>query len=146
MQEEKKKRSGKEQEWAVPLIESALQAREYAYVPYSKFAVGAALLSESGRIFTGCNVENAAFGPSNCAERTAFFKAVSEGERRFTAIAIVGGSQPDKPQKIIYPCGVCRQVMVEFCRPDFRIVCAKDTDEYEIYTLEDMIPNSFDSF
>lgn len=146
MQKEKRSLGGEEREWAGRLIEKALEAREYAYVPYSKFAVGAALLSESGNIFTGCNVENAAFGPSNCAERTAFFKAVSEGERRFTAIAIVGGSRADKPQKIIYPCGVCRQVMVEFCRPDFRIICAKDTDEYEIYTLEEMIPNSFDSF
>lgn len=128
------------------LIESALKAREYAYVPYSDFAVGAALLSASGRIYTGCNVENAAFGPSNCAERTAFFKAVSEGEHKFTAIAIVGGNKQDKPQKIIYPCGVCRQVMTEFCGPQFQIICAKDETEYEIHTLKDMMPNSFDSF
>lgn len=128
------------------LIAEALRAREAAYAPYSGFAVGAALLSENGSIYTGCNIENAAFGPSNCAERTAFFKAVSDGERQFEAIAIVGGSSQEAPQKMIYPCGVCRQVMVEFCKPDFRIFCAKSQTEYETYTLSSLIPNSFDSF
>lgn len=128
------------------LITAALKARKNAYVPYSDFAVGAALLSENGVIYTGCNVENAAFGPSNCAERTAFFKAVSEGERQFQAIAIVGGNRQKEPEHIVYPCGVCRQVMVEFCKPDFEILCAKSEEEYESYTLAELIPNSFDSF
>lgn len=128
------------------LITSALLARTNAYVPYSDFAVGAALLAESGKIYTGCNVENAAFSPGNCAERTAFFKAVSEGEQKFEAIAVVGGKKQEVPQRIVYPCGVCRQVMVEFCKPEFQIICAKSETEYEIHTLQEMMPNSFDSF
>lgn len=128
------------------LIQSALAAREQAYAPYSHFAVGAALLTENGKIYTGCNIENAAFGPGNCAERTAFFKAVSEGERTFLAIAIVGGDCSEAPQKIVYPCGVCRQVMVEFCRPEFKIYCAKSETEYETYGLKDLMPHSFDRF
>ena len=124
------------------LIESALKAREYAYVPYSDFAVGAALLSASGRIYTGCNVENAAFGPSNCAERTAFFKAVSEGEHKFTAIAIVGGNKQDKPQKIIYPCGVCRQALCEFCDSELTVITAT-SDKIERHSFSSLLPHSF---
>lgn len=128
------------------MIREALKVRKLAYAPYSHFSVGAALLSGEGKIYTGCNVENAAFGPSNCAERTAFFKAVSEGEKNFAGIAITGGNDSDNPQNIIYPCGVCRQVMVEFCNPDFQIICAKSETEYEIYRLSELMPNSFDSF
>lgn len=128
------------------LIEKALQARKFSYAPYSSFAVGAALLTKDGQIFTGCNIENVSFGPSNCAERTAFFKAISDGKKEFTAIAIVGGKQNNLPEKIIYPCGVCRQVMVEFCDPDFQIICAKDESEYKIFTLKELMPNSFDDF
>ena len=125
------------------MIEEAMQAREMAYSPYSGFCVGAALLSRSGRIYTGCNIENAAFTPTNCAERTAFFKAVSEGEREFAAIAIVGGH---KDSRLDYcpPCGVCRQVMAEFCDADrFIIYLARSVSDYKEYRLKDMLPFSF---
>ena len=104
------------------LVELAFSAREKAYAPYSGFCVGAALLTEGGKVYLGCNIENAAYTPSNCAERTAFFKAVSEGEREFTAIAIVGGKEGEACD-FCAPCGVCRQVMMEFCDPkDFQII------------------------
>lgn len=123
------------------LIEAAFQARENSYSPYSHFRVGAALLCKEGNIYTGCNIENRAYGPTNCAERTAFFKAVSEGERSFAAIVIVGGE--DEPVWC-YPCGVCRQVMAEFCAPDeFQIICAKSTDEYRVFTLSQLLPEMF---
>lgn len=123
------------------LIRKAFAARENSYSPYSKFRVGAALLCGDGCVYTGCNIENRAYGPTNCAERTAFFKAVSEGEREFLAIAIVGGS--DIPVWC-YPCGVCRQVMAEFCDPEqFRIICALSEDEYKIYTLGELLPKMF---
>lgn len=124
------------------LIEKALSMLKYSYAPYSKYFVGAALLTEDGKIYTGCNVENVAFGPSNCAERTAFFKAVSEGEKKFSAIAIVGGPN-GKTESFCAPCGVCRQVMVEFCKRDFKIIMAKNPDEYKIKTLEELLPESF---
>ena len=123
------------------LIEAAFHARENSYSPYSKFRVGAALLCESGEIYTGFNIENRAYGPTNCAERTAFFKAVSEGKRIFTAIAIVGG---EAEPVWCYPCGVCRQVMAEFCSPDtFQVICAKATDEYRVFTLGQLLPEMF---
>lgn len=123
------------------LIEAALEARSRSYSPYSHFRVGAALLTEGGKVYTGCNIENRAYGPSNCAERTAFFKAVSEGERSFSAIAVTGG---EKETVWCYPCGVCRQVMAEFCSPrDFKIICAKSADEYQVYTLEELLPKMF---
>ncbi len=123
------------------LIEAAFHARENSYSPYSKFRVGAALLCENGKIYTGCNIENRAYGPTNCAERTAFFKAVSEGERAFTAIAIAGG---EKEPVWCYPCGVCRQVMAEFCTPDeFQIICAKSLKEYRVFTLGQLLPEMF---
>lgn len=125
------------------LIQKAFGMLEKAYVPYSHFHVGAALLSEDGTIFTGCNIENSAFGPSNCAERTAFFKAVSEGYKTFSAIAVVGGPE-GKVTDFCTPCGVCRQVMREFCKPDFKIICAKSMEEYKVYTLADLLPYSFD--
>ena len=124
------------------LIEKALSMLEYSYAPYSNFKVGAALLTEDGKIYTGCNIENVAFGPSNCAERTAIFKAVSEGERKFSAIAIVGGPN-GKTESFCAPCGVCRQVMAEFCKMDFKIIMAKNVDEYKIMTLEELLPESF---
>lgn len=108
------------------LIKAAIEARRKSYSPYSHYQVGAALLTADGQIVTGCNIENAAYGPSNCAERTAFFKAVSEGMREFTAIAIVGSPEGEELTQYAYPCGVCRQVMREFCEPErFRIIVAK---------------------
>ena len=114
----------------------------FSYAPYSNFHVGAALLTSEGKIYTGCNIENAAYGPSNCAERTAIFKAVSEGKKEFEAIAIVGGKN-GKIENFCPPCGVCRQVLAEFCKKDFEIVLAKSKNEYKIMTLEQLLPESF---
>ena len=125
------------------LLEKAEQARKNAYAPYSKFSVGAALLTKSGNVYTGCNIENASFSPTNCAERTAFFNAVSEGEREFEAIAVVGGKIGEESE-FCAPCGVCRQVMLEFCSPDFKIVL-KDKEREKIYLLSELIPAAFDS-
>ena len=125
------------------LIRMALEAREQAYVPYSKYMVGAALLTKEGRVYKGCNIENAAYTPTNCAERTAFFQAVSEGERNFEAIAVVGGYK-GAPVDYAYPCGVCRQVMMEFCNPkSFRIITAISEEEYLERTLEEILPHGF---
>ncbi len=125
------------------LIRMALEAREQAYVPYSKYMVGAALLTKEGRVYKGCNIENAAYTPTNCAERTAFFKAVSEGERNFEAIAVVGGYK-GAPVDYAYPCGVCRQVMMEFCNPkSFRVITAISEEEYLERTLEEILPHGF---
>lgn len=129
----------------IELIEAAARARKMSYSPYSGFAVGAALLCEDGSVFTGCNIENSAFSPTNCAERTAFFKAVSEGRRDFAKIAVVGGrADLATPEYCCPPCGVCRQVMKEFCKPDFEIIMAKSGDEYKIMTLSELLPASFD--
>lgn len=126
------------------LISHALQSRNQSYCPYSHFAVGAALLSKDGKLYTGCNIENAAYTPGNCAERTAFFKAVSEGVREFSSIAIVGGPKGVDTLDLCAPCGVCRQVMLEFCDPKtFEIILAKDPEHYEIFTLEQIIPMGF---
>ena len=126
------------------LIRQALKARTYAYTPYSNFQVGAALLAADGRVFTGCNIESASYTPSNCAERTAFFKAVSEGIRDFKAIAIVGGPEGAEKLDICEPCGVCRQVMMEFCDPEtFRILLAVSPEEYQEYTLKQLLPMGF---
>ena len=125
------------------LIKKAAGMLDHSYAPYSGFKVGAALLTQGGRVFTGCNIENAAYGPSNCAERTAFFKAVSEGERCFKAIAIVGG-KGGHIKDYCPPCGVCRQVMMEFCRPEaFMIITAKTPEDYKIWTLKDLLPEGF---
>jgi len=124
------------------LIKKAIEMLNFSYVPYSNFHVGAALLTSEGEIYTGCNIENAAYGPSNCAERTAIFKAVSEGKKDFEAIAIVGGKN-GKIEDFCPPCGVCRQVLAEFCKKDFEIILAKSTDEYKIMTLEQLLPETF---
>lgn len=132
-----------EQELIYRLIDTAASMRERSYAPYSGYRVGAALLAGNGRIYTGCNIENAGYTPTNCAERTAIFKAVSEGEREFTAIAIVGGPEGD-PVDYAYPCGVCRQVMMEFCDPaTFEIIVAIDHDHYSIRTLAEFLPMGF---
>ena len=126
------------------LIELALKARENAYCPYSGFAVGAALLCQDGTIYTGCNIESSAYTPTVCAERTAFFKAVSEGKREFVCIAVAGGRKDADLLPITTPCGVCRQVMMEFCDPEtFRIILAIDKEHYDIYTLKDLLPLGF---
>lgn len=126
------------------LIEAAYEARKFAYTPYSHFQVGAALLTKSGRVYTGCNIENASFGATNCAERTAFFKAVSEGEKRFSAIAIVGGKEGEKPGEFCPPCGICRQVMMEFCNPKkFRIILEDGAGGWKAYSLEEMLLHGF---
>ena len=127
------------------LIRQAFLAREMAYAPYSGFMVGAALLTGEGGVYLGCNIENAAYGPTNCAERTAFFKAVSEGRRQFAAIAVVGGMKDTGAGGFdyVFPCGVCRQVMAEFCGGDFVILAARSPDEYKIYTLGDLLPEAF---
>lgn len=125
------------------MIELAIAQLKFSYAPYSNFKVGAALLTGSGKIYTGCNIENAAYTPSNCAERTAFFKAVSEGEKTFQAICIVGGKDGILTD-YTPPCGVCRQVMMEFCKPDeFKIILAVNKEQYKIYTLKEILPFGF---
>lgn len=124
------------------LIEKAKEAAKNAYVPYSGYTVGAALLTKDGKVYLGCNIENAAYGPTNCAERTAFFKAVSEGEREFSKIAVVGGKNLDF-KDYFAPCGVCRQVMREFCDDNFIILLGKNCDEYKSITLSELLPLSF---
>ena len=129
-----------EQVMVEKLIDTAIEQLKFSYTPYSNFKVGAALLAKNGEIFTGCNIENASYTPTNCAERTAFFKAVSEGVREFRAICIVGGKD-GKLTEYTAPCGVCRQVMMEFCDPKtFQIILAVDKERYEIYTLEELMP------
>ena len=124
------------------LVLKAQEAMKNSYSPYSDFKVGAALLAESGKVYTGCNIENVAFGPSVCAERVAFFKAISEGEKSFSKIAVVGGKNGviTSPTP---PCGVCRQVMREFCNDDFEILIVKESENYDKVLLKDLLPNSF---
>lgn len=132
-------------EEAVNLMNRAQEARAYAYTPYSHFAVGAALLCEDGSIVTGCNVENAAYSPGNCAERTAVFKAVSEGKQNFRAIAVVGAKEGENPSNdsICSPCGVCRQVLREFCEEESFRVYMTNGEKLFCYTLEELLPLSF---
>ena len=125
------------------LMEAAASARQYAYSPYSGYRVGAALLGKSGRIYTGCNVENAGFSPTNCAERTAVFKAISEGEREFSAIAVTGGAG-DSIDPACTPCGVCRQVLAEFCDPTMPVILGTP-DCLRVLTLEELLPFAFTS-
>ncbi|MBR2403081.1 MAG: cytidine deaminase [Lachnospiraceae bacterium] len=123
------------------LIREAITAKEMAYAPYSHFRVGAALLTKEGKIYRGCNIENVAFTPTNCAERTAFFKAVSEGEKEFAAIAVTGDADD-----YLYPCGVCRQVMVEFCDlQEFKVIVANTEDDYKVFSLGELVPGAFNS-
>ena len=117
------------------LVAEAIEARKKSYSPYSGYMVGA-----------GCNIENAAYSPTNCAERTAFFKAVSEGEKKFSAIAVIGGHKDARPEEFgyFYPCGVCRQVMMEFCKPDdFRIITARSENDFKVHKLKDLLPDGF---
>lgn len=120
------------------LINKAIQAREKSYSPYSNFKVGASVMGESGKIYSGCNIENAAYSPTICAERVAIFKAISNGEREIKKIALIGSTD-----SFTYPCGVCRQVMTEFASDDFEIIVAKNIEEYVSYALDDLMPNSF---
>lgn len=126
------------------LMSLAVKARENSYSPYSSFAVGAALLCKSGRVYLGCNIESASYSPTNCAERTAIFSAVTQGERDFLAIAVCGGkTDSNTKRKLCPPCGVCRQVMSEFCSPDFRILLESASGEIEIHTLSELLPLAF---
>lgn len=125
------------------LIRMALAARERAYVPYSDFMVGAALRAEDGRVFTGCNVENAAFTPTSCAERTALFKAVSEGVTKFTDIAVVGSRRGEINQQITSPCGVCRQALFEFGGPELNVIMAKTPDDFMERSMDELLPFGF---
>ena len=125
------------------LLKTAIEARENAYVPYSHFAVGAALLAKSGKVYRGCNVENAAYGPTNCAERTAFFTAFCAGGREFEALAICGGPAGKPVSELCAPCGVCRQVIREFCPDDFPIVLTTDGTKLYETTLAELLPLSF---
>ncbi len=126
------------------LLEEAKKARERAYAPYSRFRVGAALLGKSGRVYHGCNIENAAYTPTNCAERTAFFKALSEGEKDFVKIAVVGAMEGKEADVLCAPCGVCRQVMMEFCDPkQFQIIMAEGAGKLRVLLLEELLPLGF---
>lgn len=125
------------------LIKTAINMREKSYCDYSGYSVGAALLTDSNEIFSGCNIENASYGATMCAERTAIYKAVSCGHKDFVAIAIVGGMQGEEPTDYAYPCGLCRQVMSEFCDNEFVIIVAKSTSDYRLFTLGELLPNSF---
>ena len=132
-----------EQKQIENLIETATGQLAFSYAPYSHFKVGAALLTRDGQVYTGCNIENASYTPTNCAERTAFFKAVSEGKRQFRAICIVGGRDGELTDYTA-PCGVCRQVMREFCDPEtFQIILAVSKKKYDIYTLKELLPMGF---
>lgn len=132
-----------ERDTVLVLIQAALDARKISYAPYSGYAVGAALYTESGKLYTGCNIENASYGATNCAERTAVFKAVSDGERRILAIAIAGGMQGRDPVDFAYPCGICRQVMQEFGGGELQVIVAKSLEEYQIFTLRELLPFGF---
>ena len=125
------------------LIRDAFAAQKFAYTPYSHFNVGAALLTKSGKVYTGCNIENAGYTATNCAERTALFKAVSEGERQFTAIAIVGSPQGQTNTLVTGPCGVCRQALYEFGGPGLTVIMAKSADDYIVTTLGELLPYGF---
>lgn len=132
-----------EKEQIQSLIRAAFSVRRFAYTPYSHFQVGAALLAKSGTVYTGCNIENAGYTPTNCAERTALFKAVSEGERQFSAIAIVGSMQGTVNTLVTGPCGVCRQALYEFGGPELTVIMAKTEEDYIVTTLGELLPYGF---
>ncbi len=123
------------------LLNEALKARKNAYSPYSEYRVGAALLCENGKVYTGCNMENASYSATLCAERSAFASAISAGERSFLAIAVVGGKE-ESADEAASPCGICRQVMAEFCKKDFKIILGNE-DAIQIYSLSDLLPLAF---
>lgn len=125
------------------LVKTASEARKSAYAPYSGFTVGAALLCSDGKVYTGCNIENGAFSPSVCAERVAIFKAVSDGKREFSKIAVTGGKTECSSPAPCPPCGVCRQVMSEFCGKDFKILLSDENGKISDYSLEEILPLSF---
>ena len=125
------------------LLQLAIEAREHAYCPYSGFSVGAALLCRDGTVYQGCNIENAAFTPTNCGERTAFFKAVYDGHRDFEAIAVVGGKAGEPIEGEFPPCGVCRQVMREFCEDEFQIILGTGGTKWRMVTLAQLLPGGF---
>ncbi len=125
------------------LVRIAIAARENAYTPYSHFKVGAALLARDGRVFTGCNIECASYSPTNCAERTALFKAVSEGVREFSALAVLGWKEGEVCTEFASPCGVCRQMLYEFCGPDLPVIMAKNEEEMQVMTLGELLPMGF---
>ena len=128
---------------AQQLIRAAFAARRFAYTPYSHFKVGAALLAQNGQVFTGCNIESASYSPTNCAERTALFKAVSEGVTEFSAIAIVGSREGEVNRIVTSPCGVCRQALFEFCGPDLTVIMARSEEDYLETTLGELLPYGF---
>ena len=128
---------------AQQLIRAAFAARRFAYTPYSHFKVGAALLARSGQVFTGCNIESASYSPTNCAERTALFKSVSEGVTEFSAIAIVGSREGEVNRIVTSPCGVCRQALFEFCGPDLTVIMARSEEDYLETTLGELLPYGF---
>ena len=129
------------------LVQKAIEMTNMSYVPYSHFHVGAALLDKKGKIWTGCNIENATFGATNCAERTAIFKAVSEGVKDFEAIAVAGGPEAADGKPVLEdfcpPCGICRQVLSEFCDRDFKVILANGKGEQKVFTLAELLPESF---
>lgn len=125
------------------LAQEALAARANSYAPYSGYTVGAALLAEDGRVYRGCNIENASYGATNCAERTAIFKAVSEGNVSFKAIAVAGGMRGSEPVDYAYPCGICRQVIKEFCEDDFKIYAVKSSADIKEFALSELLPYGF---
>lgn len=125
------------------LIQKALEARKMAYAPYSHYQVGAALLAEDGSLYQGGNIENASYGATNCAERTAVFKAVSDGKRRIKAIAITGGMEGAEPTDYAYPCGICRQVLQEFGAEDMTLIVAKSITDYREFSLKELFPFGF---
>ncbi len=131
------------EEMRIKLARAALDARQNAYCPYSHFSVGAAILVKSGKIYTGCNIENATQGPGVCAERAALYKAVSEGEREFLAIAVAGGPEGKEPKDFCPPCGVCRQALAEFCAGEMPVILVKNPEETQVYRLEELFPFAF---
>ncbi len=131
------------EEMRIKLARAALDARQNAYCPYSHFAVGAAVLAKSGKIYAGCNIENATQGPGVCAERAALYKAVSEGEREFAAVAVAGGPEGREPDGFCPPCGVCRQALAEFCAGEMPVILVKNSEETEVYRLKELFPLAF---
>ncbi len=126
------------------LIKSALEMREKSYCPYSNYAVGAAIMSTDGKIYTGCNIENSSFPAGICAERTALFKAVADGKRDFKALAVCGGKQGEDPTDFAYPCGICRQALGEFCDKNFKVIVAVSENNYKILDFGELLPYSFE--